>query len=246
MDQKAGTVLALGHVLSTRLPDRKGSSSAMLSHDEPLEAKANRMLTVDRNQKVRYEGDAAAWQGPNRIQADVIDIDRTARRLAARGNVRTQFVDAPRQSGPAPAKRSAPPAFVTVESAELVYTDQDRLAHYSGGVRLHKPGLEVKAAEIRAYLNEAKAESSLDHAFADGKVEIVQKVAGRTRTGTAEHAEYYAADSKIHLERGNPTLVDSLRGSTRGASLTYFADDDKLLVNGTEKQPAVSRIRRKP
>jgi len=246
LDQKTGDVLAQGNVLSTRLPDRKGPSSAMLSEDQPLEAKAGRMSTADQNRKVRYEGDAVAWQGANRIQADVIDIDRAARRLAARGNVRTQFVDAPKQSGAAAAKKKGSPTFVTVQAAELVYTEQERLAHYTGGVRLSKPGIEVKAAEIRAYLSEAKAESSLDRTLADGRVEIVQKTADRTLTATAEHAEYHVADSKIHLSGGNPTLVDSLRGSTRGASLTYFADDDKLLVNGTAQQPVVSRIRRKP
>lgn len=246
LDQKNGFVTAQGNVLASRLPDRKGTSSAMLSEDQPLEAQASRMFSAERNQKIRYEGDAVAWQGANRIRADVIDIDRAARRLAARGNVRTQFVDAPKQSTAAAAKQRGPPTFVTVEAAELVYTEQERLAHYTGGVRLNKPGIQVKAKEIRAYLNQAKAESSLDRAFADGQVEIVQKAADRTLTGTAEHAEYYVADSKIHLSGGNPALVDSLRGSTRGASLTYFADDDKLLVNGSQQQPAISRIRRKP
>jgi hypothetical protein len=40
-------------------------------------------------------------------------------------------------------------------------------------------------------------------------------------------------------------LQDSLRGVTRGKQLIYFADDDRLLVNGVPAQPAVSKIRRK-
>jgi lipopolysaccharide export system protein LptA len=202
------------------------------------------MSTSNRNQKISYEGEAVVWQGANRIRAERIDIDRQARRLAARGNVRTQFVDAPKPGSPA-AKKKAAPTFVTVESAELVYTEENRLAHYTGGARLSKEGMEVKAAEIRAYLNEAKADSSLDRAYADGQVEIIQRQAERIRKGTAEHAEYYVAEAKINLHGGDPTLVDSLRGSTRGAQLTYYPNDDKLLVNGAEQQPVKTRIRRR-
>jgi lipopolysaccharide export system protein LptA len=244
LDQKSGDITAQGKVVSTRMPDRKGTSSAMLSQEEPLDGTAERMSTSNRNQKISYEGEAVVWQGANRIRAERIDIDRQARRLAARGNVRTQFVDAPKPGSPA-AKKKAAPTFVTVESAELVYTEENRLAHYTGGARLSKEGMEVKAAEIRAYLNEAKADSSLDRAYADGQVEIIQRQAERIRKGTAEHAEYYVAEAKINLHGGDPTLVDSLRGSTRGAQLTYYPNDDKLLVNGAEQQPVKTRIRRR-
>jgi lipopolysaccharide export system protein LptA len=128
-----------------------------------------------------------------------------------------------------------------------VYTEDDRIADYSGDVVLHRPGMRVKAAEIRAFLNDSdsNADSSLNHALADGSVQIVQSVPGRTRTGTAEHAEYYATDQRVILVKGSPQMVDSLKGSTRGKQLTYFANDDRLVVNGMESQPASSVIRRK-
>jgi len=66
-----------------------------------------------------------------------------------------------------------------------------------------------------------------------------------TRTGTAEHSEYYAKEQKVILRDGNATLVDSRNGTSSGAELTYWANDDRLLVNGSPTRPAESRIKRK-
>lgn len=106
-------------------------------------------------------------------------------------------------------------------------------------------GLRVKAAEIRAFLAEQGAGSRVEKAYADGRVDILQSAAGRTRSGTGEHAEYFTGEQKIVLRGGAPQLTDSLRGNTRGDELTYYANDDRLLVNGGPNRPATSRIRRK-
>ncbi len=251
LDQKTGDVVAEGNVVSTRMPDRKGKSSAMLSNDQPLEGKGDRMTTAQRNQKIRYEGKATVWQGASRIWGDVIDIDRTQRVLTAHGHVRTQFLDqqknapAAAQTDGKPAPPARAPAVVTVQSADLVYTDADRVAHYTGGVHLVRPGLDLKAAKVDAWLNEQNADSSLNHAFAEKDVCIVRTEPVRILTGTGEHAEYYAADERILLTGGDATLVDSVRGLTKGKQLTYFAKLDKLLVNGVEKQPVTTYLRRR-
>jgi hypothetical protein len=64
--------------------------------------------------------------------------------------------------------------------------------------------------------------------------------------GTSEHAEYYADEGKVILQEGEPLLVDSLRGQTRGKQLTWWANDDRLLINGEDKSsPARTTIRKK-
>jgi lipopolysaccharide export system protein LptA len=108
-----------------------------------------------------------------------------------------------------------------------------------------RPGLDVKAAEIRAILAEQGSASRVEKAYADGSVEIAQSSPVRTRTGTGDHAEYYSGEEKLILTGGDPKLVDSLRGEVRGSELTYYANDDRLLVNGAPGRPAKSRIRRK-
>src|SRR6202007_2057163 len=97
MDQKTGNYTAEGRVASTHQPDSEGKSSAMLATDKLLEARAQRMVSTDHNQKIRYEGrpeeQAVAWQGANRVQADRLEIDRGKQRLEAHGKVVSQFID---------------------------------------------------------------------------------------------------------------------------------------------------------
>jgi lipopolysaccharide export system protein LptA len=127
----------------------------------------------------------------------------------------------------------------------LVYDDNQRLAHYKGGVALTRPNMQVKAQEIRAFLRDDSDDSSLDHAFADGKVEVVQTAPQRTRNGASEHVEYFVDDERVILEGGSPKFTDSIRGTTKGTKLTWFSKDDRLLVNGVVKEPAKSVLRRK-
>jgi len=102
----------------------------------------------------------------------------------------------------------------------------------------------VKNSDAKAADGKGAQNSSLDHAVADGAVEIVAVQPGRTRTGTSDHAEYFAADGRVVLTEGKPQLVDSLKGTTKGRQLTWFSQDDRLLVNGVEAQPAHSLVLR--
>jgi lipopolysaccharide export system protein LptA len=245
IDQKSGDMLAEGNVVSMRVPEKKGTSSSVLSQEEPLDARAARMTSSGRNKKIHYQGDVIAWQGANRIWADSLDIDRAGRELTAHGNVRTQFLDEQKNYAAAAGKARPAAAFIRITASDLLYTEAGRLAHNTGGARLSRPGMDVKASEIRAWFNDSKSDSSLDRAFADGAVEVVRTEPARTLTGTSEHAEYYAAEQKIVLVKGDPTLVDSAHGSTKGRELTYWANNDKLLVNGVEKDPVKTLIRRR-
>ena len=253
LDQKSGDFSAEGNVNSTRLPDKKNDNSqggGMLSEDEPLHARAKKMKSSDGNLQIRYEGDAVLWQGANRLQADSVDIDRDNSLLKAHGHVLSQLLDKTQDSpkpGEArkPATNSATRVFTVVRAPELEYNDQQRIAYYNGGVDLERPNMHVKAQEIHAFLRTGSNDSSLDHAFADGKVEIVQTAPSRVRNGASDHAEYYVDEDKVILEGGQPQFTDSLRGTTRGEKLTWFSKDDRLLVNGVENKPAKSVLHRK-
>ena len=251
LNQKSGDYTADGHVSSTRQPDRAGASSAMLSNDEVMQAVANRMISTNNNRHIRYEGVARAWQGANRVDADRIEIDRDRRVMEAHGKAVSQFADKTqdKKEEPKGSKGKASPIFTVVRAPDLVYTEETRLAVYQGGAVLTRPGLTVNARELQAYLKPADSDSSLDKAFAEGAVKIVSvsdtgKVA-RTRTGTSEHAEYYADEQKVILQKGQPLLVDSIKGNTAGQQLTWWANNDRLLVDGGSSKPAESTIRKK-
>jgi lipopolysaccharide export system protein LptA len=241
----------------------------MLSTEEVLQARADRMISAAHNTKIGYDGHAVAWQGANRVEADHLEIDRQRQVLQAHGHVISQFVDSPPkgaadstpQSAPVsndkPGKgsdeRSSPsaaPVFTVVRAPDLIYTDQTREAFYKGGVSLARPGLTVDSNELRAFLNNSGADSSLNKAFADGAVKIVSTMTNsdgtlRTRTGTGEHAEYYAAEGKVILRGGKPLMVDSLKGRTSGKQLTWWANNDRLLVDGGTGAPAQTTILKK-
>ncbi len=258
MNQKSGDFVAEGNVNSTRLPDKKGNSSAMSNNDEPTQGKANKMTAANNSRHIVYEGNAVSWQGANRITADKIDIDRENGVLRAAGNVNSQFVDKTEQetkAGAPPAKNKtdkkpkerAASIYTVVKAPEMVYTEDNRLAYYKGGAVMTRPGLTVKGQDLRAYLNDSEEDSSLDRAVIDGKSEIVQVADKRKRVGTSEHAEYYAGEEKIMLEGGQPKFVDSIKGKTEGRQLTYFTNDERMIVDGTlaEKRPESLLIKKK-
>ncbi|MFL6417391.1 MAG: LptA/OstA family protein [Bryobacteraceae bacterium] len=257
MDQSTGDMTAQGRVVSTHAPDKKEKpGTSMLDNSQPMQAKADKMATRDKNSSIHYEGHAVMWQGANRIMASVLDIDRDAQTLHATGNVVSELTDTNKNadsSGGTAGQSSAPtpnnPTFTTIYAPELMYTDDTKQAQYSGGVKLVRDKMVITARELVAYLTPRtpghENDSSLDHAFADGDVTVVGIVGpNHRRTGTSDHCEYWTANSKVILSGGSPELKDSLKGVTRGRQLTYFGNDDRLLVDGIEKKLAFTEMKK--
>jgi lipopolysaccharide export system protein LptA len=251
LDQMTGDFDAKGHVFTTRLPEENKSESSMLDKDEPTLGTADRVTSANRNHLVHYAGNAVVWQTSNRIQAERIDIDRDKKSIVAEGKVVTQFEDKPKADADAP--KTATPAkpevrFTIVKSQHMLYTDPDRLATYTGGVDFWRPAMTVKSAALKAFLNpqDSDADSRVNHAFGDGKVEVVQYAPDRHRIGNSEHAEYYTDEGKVILSGGEPKLNDSKTGNdTRGDKLTWFTDNDRLIVEGSPQKKSQSHVRKK-
>src|SRR5271166_1293504 len=191
MNQMSGDLTAEGNVTSTRIPDKKKDASGggrMLSEDEPLHARAKKMISKDNHLLIRYEGDAVVWQGGDRLEGETVEIDRDNNLVKAHGHVLSQLLDKTKDADKdgkakngktaAPSKTATKPSlrvFTIVRAPDLEYNDDTRLAHYSGGATLERPDMTVKAADIHAYLRSDSNDSSLDHALADGQVEVHQK-----------------------------------------------------------------------
>jgi lipopolysaccharide export system protein LptA len=243
IDQRTGDFTADGNVKSSRLPEKDSKKNGqLLNGDDPLQAQAAHMQSTDRNTVVHYQGNAMMWQGANRIQADKIDLDRKKKDLIADGAVISNLWEEPKEEDK---KKGAKPVLTMVRSPHLVYTDDNRLAVYTGGVQLTRPNMLVKSRELKAYLAAEGADSRLEKAFADGAVQIVQTLPGRTRTGTAEHTEYYTDDERVILRGGQPLLTESVGGSvarkTQAPELIYRAEDGSLQGNGADGNPVQSR-----
>jgi lipopolysaccharide export system protein LptA len=274
MNQMSGDFTAEGHVTSTRMPDKQkddSSGGGMLDQDEPLHARAQKMISKDNNLDIRYEGNAVLWQGADRLEADTVEIDRDNDLLKAHGHVLSQLLDktkdesapkdgkaggknsdgkkadakAPAGAKPKDATKPSLRLFTIVRSPDLDYNDDTRVAHYSGGATLERSNMIVKGQDIHAYLRNDSNDSSLDHATADGHVEVHEAAVDRTREAWSEHAEYYVDEDKVILEGGQPRFNDSTRGTTRGQKLTWFSSEDRLLINGEAQQPVKSLLQKK-
>jgi lipopolysaccharide export system protein LptA len=254
IDQNTNEFDARGNVATTHISNDKpnakssGQGSGMLDPGEAMQGKADHVISERGGEQLHYIGNAQVWQGGSRIEADQVDIDRKKKQLTADGHVFSQLQDSPKK-GPDGKPGPAPPATL-IRAQKMVYTDADHLAVYTGGVTLTRQALTVKCATLDAYLNDGKPvngktpESRIDRASADGKVQIVQNFPGRQRIGTSEHGEYYTEEGKIVLTGGRPYLKDSARGDTQGEKITYFTNDDKLVLDGAPKQKVEGHILR--
>ncbi len=242
MDQRTGDFVAEGHVNSSRMPDQDAKkNSQMLATDEPLQAQARRMVSKDKSRIMHYEGGVVMWQGANRITAETVDVDREKRSLTADRNVVSSLWEEPKDEEK---KKTAVPVLTVMHAPRLVYTDTDRVAVYTGGVDMSRPGMHITCRELRAVLADSSADSRLEKAFADGNVRIVATTVDGPRIATAEHSEYYTDEQKVILTGGRPRLVDNAGHSTEGAKLTYFSNDDRLLIDGASNRPVQTFITR--
>jgi lipopolysaccharide export system protein LptA len=193
---------------------------------------------------ISYDGNAVLWQGANRLHGDRVEIDRKAGSLMSTGNVLSRFRN--QRSGPESAEGARVEVETVVRAREMNYFEESRSARYNGDVRLNQPGLDITSRELTAFFKDGDdgVSTSLDHALADGDVRITQTDEERVRTGLAEHAEYHLDEEKVILSGGRPQMIDSLRGATQGNQLTYYSRNDRLLVDGADTRPAVSKIRK--
>jgi len=240
LDQKSGNMIATGKVASTRLPEKKTGArakSSLVDSSETVQARAEKMTTKDENSWIRYEGGATMWQGADRVEAEIITIDRKAQTFRAQGKVFTQTREKPKPGGKAQ-------VFTLVRAPELFFHDPEKNAHYVGGVTMDRGDLNVKSEELRAWFSKDDR-NALERAQAEKSVEILQKQPDRLRTGSSEQAEYDVSDGRVVLSGGAPLFNDSVKGTTRGQKITWFADNDRLLVDGETAAPTESRIKRK-
>jgi lipopolysaccharide export system protein LptA len=265
------------HVPDQSTTDKKKPTGEMLDGDENIQGAAPHMSSANHNKLVHYEGGSVLWQGGDRIEAREIDIDREKHILSATGKVTTQFQDEDKkgnakdnakddktESGgggaaivkvsvpvavkPAAPAAPLPPVYTVVTSEKLIYTDTDRMAHYTGNVVLNRPGLNVKSVDLRAYLNpkDSGEDSRLNHAIGDGKVEIVESRPDRQRIGRGEHGEYITKEDKVILRGNLADLYDSIKkDDSHGTELTYYTSDDRLLIAGAPTKLVTSHLQRK-
>jgi lipopolysaccharide export system protein LptA len=143
---------------------------------------------------------------------------------------------------------------VTVRSADLTITSNqmDVFLVAAGSART---GEDARRSKVYAETGEtpagpnspssagaapqANAPAKLDKIIASGSVIITEP----NRRATGDQLTYTASDDKFVLTGGPPSIFDAEHGKITGVSLTLFRHDDRVVVDGDSRSPAVTQTR---
>ena len=242
MNRATGDAVAEGNVKTTYSDLREEPNGALLAGASPIHVTARTMTAHRNSATATYTGDVRLWQDANVVEATNVDFDRDHRSVVARGNgrpVSTALIQIGKNGKATP---------ISITSTRLTYTDDERRAHFEGGVTTRGADVSVTADHVDAYLaprghgpagHGLKGQGQLERLVAQGNV-VVQEP-GRKAVG--DLLTYSVADDKFVLSGGTPSIFDAERGKIRGDSLTFFRHDDRVLVEGKDSSPTVTQTR---
>ena len=255
LNRATGEGFAEGDVKTTYNELKPQPSGALLASSDPIHVTSQSMIAHSNSASATYKGTARLWQNANMIEAPTIDFEKNQRTLSANADA-TQKVStvliATSNSG-----KATP---VNVTAAHLVYRDSERKAHYDGGVTVRSSDMTITSNQMDVYLipagvppaaakigtAEARLPSpsqttpaQLDKIIASGSVLITQP----NRRATGNQLTYTASDDKFVLTGGPPSIFDAEHGKITGVSLTLFRHDDRVVVEGDSRSPAVTQTR---
>ncbi len=254
INQASGELHADGGVISTYIPATQGGALGLSSGAAHLSADT---LSASVNAgHATYVGHARLWQGDAVVESDQIELWRDEKKLRASGHVVAVF---PQASGPLTSLPGAPPksdatagpTLWKISAPLLTYWTVQGKAHLEGGVTASSDQGSMQSRTLDAFLDQTASSTSasgatpspegrqLSRALGLGNVVVRQG----DRRGTAEQAEYIAADGKFVLSGGQPTLADAASDTTTGHSLTFFVANDTILIESQEGSRTVTKHR---
>ena len=244
-NRTTGDAIADQDVKSTYSDLKPDPNGAMFASSDPIHV-VSRTMTAHRSPAVAvYSGNARLWQNANIIEAPTIEFDREHRSVVAEAtaaqSVKTVLVQVDKKGKATP---------VTINSAHLTYKDSERTIFLTGGVTATGADTKMTAQQMTVYLiarsqapagsggsSGAEAPGQIERIVAENRVVIVEP----SRRALGDRLVYTAEDEKFVLTGGPPSIFDAERGKITGDSLTFFRRDDRVLVEGRDTSPAVTR-----
>jgi len=254
MNRQSGDAYADGDVKTTYSDLKPQPNGALLATSDPIHVTAEHMASRQQPSVAHYTGNVRLWQAENVVRAPKIDFDQDSRTMTAFGDehhhVLSLFVQQSEDGKLTP---------VQVIADKLTYTDAERKARYTGNVVAKSQDSTITARQIDVYLKEARDQSGasakpakqaaivpgsegpskIDHMVATGNVVVIQP----NRRAVGDELVYTADDAKYHLIGKSPSIFDATRGTVWGDSLTFFSQDDRVLVDSKHASSTVTRAR---
>jgi len=245
MNRTTSDATAEGNVKSTYSDLKAQPDGAMLASSDPIHV-TSRSMTAHRSPAIAvYAGDARLWQNANVVEAPTLQFDRDHRSLVAQGVAQTAVAQ-PVSTVLVQMDKNGKATPVHITSARLTYTDAERKIFFDGGVTARGSDATLTGQQMTVFLR-ARSQSQagagpgmpgqIERIVAEGKVVITEP----KRHATGDRLVYTAADDKFVLTGGPPCIFDAERGKTTGDSLTFYRHDDKVLVEGKETSPTVTK-----
>jgi lipopolysaccharide export system protein LptA len=241
LNRGTGDAIAEGKVKSTYSELKAQPGGGMLASADPIHV-TSRTMTARRTAGVAvYAGKAVLWQNANVVEAPSIEFDREQRSLLAKGTpaqpVSTVLVQVDKNGKAVP---------VTITSTHLTYKDAERNILLDGGVTVKGAEATLTAQQMNVFLASRNRSQSSSERGTPGQVErIVAQdhvvITQPTRHASGDRLVYSAEDEKFVLTGGPPSIFDAERGKITGDSLTFYKRNDRVLVEGKETSPTVTR-----
>jgi len=254
ISQSSGELHADGGVISTYIPATQGGAVGLSSGVAHVSADS---LTASVNAgRATYAGHARLWQSDAVLESDQIELWRDDKKLIATGHVVAVF---PQASGPLSvlpgvtqkSKSPSGPTLWKISAPVLTYWSDQGKAHLEGGVTASSDQGSMESRTLDAFLDQTASPTSASTATPVPGGRQLSRVLGfgnvvvrqGDRRGTAEQAEYIAADGKFVLSGGQPTLANASSDTTTGHSLTFFVANDTILIDSQEGSRTVTKHR---
>jgi len=248
LNRVTGDAIADGNVKSTYSDLKVQPDGGMLASSDPIHV-TSRTMTAHRSPAIAvYSGNARLWQNSNVVEAPTLQFDREHRALVAESvasqPVKTVLVQVDKAGKVTPA---------TIMSTRLAYNDAERKILLTGGVTVKGSDATMTAKKMTVFLATRPGGAAqnglgptIEMAGNTGQIEkIVAEesvlINQATRRATGDRLVYTVAEDKFELTGGPPSIFDAERGKITGDSLTFYRHDDRVLVEGRETSPAVTK-----
>ncbi|MGA2965743.1 MAG: LPS export ABC transporter periplasmic protein LptC [Terriglobales bacterium] len=241
MNRITGDAIAEGKVKSTYSDLKAQPDGGLLAFSDPIHVTSRRMTAHRSPAVAEYVGDARLWQDANIVEAPTLKFDHDHRSLFAQGAltqpVLTVLVQVDKNGTATP---------VRIISARLNYADAERRIFLDGGVTAKGSDTTMTGQQMTIFLLPRSQGAAAAVPGTPGQVERIVAEHGVVvtqpmRHATGERLVYTSADERFVMSGGTPSIFDAERGKITGDSLTFFRHDDRVLVEGRENSPTVTK-----
>lgn len=210
---------------------KTGGAAPFGAASSPVFITAQDAIFDHRTETGTYNGNARAWQENNYVRADKLILRQNEGQLYGEGAVQSLLYDAKKVEN---GKESTVPVYASAD--KMLYVNGKNLLKYEGAVDIRQGTDRIVAGVANVFLND---KNEVSQTIAENNVVVTQP----KRKASGDYAQYTASDEKIVL-RGNPASIDDAEnGSSKGAQVTVYLREKRVIGEGKSGENNSGRIR---